>query len=545
MTARGRPAWRRLAWPAVASVPVLFLALFFAFPVGTIIGRGITDGSVLDVLRRRSTGQLLWFTVWQAAASTVLTMAVGLPAAWAVARVDLPGRRLLRALVLVPFVLPTLVVGAALRATFERFGLDGSGGGLRLQDTVWAILLAHLVFNVAVVVRVVGGYWAFLDPRAGEAARVLGASRWRVARSVVAPRLAPALWSAAGIVFLFCFTSFGVILTVGGPGRPTVETEIWRYATQRTDFATAAALAILQLATVVVLVLAVNLLERRTSTGAAARRPVPPARVRSWRRRLEVVAALGPALALVVVPLVVLVERSLAVGDGHGLANYRALGRTTDNGLFVAPLTAVANSLLYAAAAAAVAVVVGGLASVVVVHAGRRPGRALDLALMVPLGTSAVTLGFGMLLALDEPPLDLRSSRAIVPIAQALVGIPFVVRSTVPALRAVDPRQREAASVLGASPVRARLAVDGAVVGRTLLVGAAFAFAISLGEFGATSFLARPDAPTVPVALFRLLGQPGAELRGQAMALGTVLAALTAVSVLVIERLRPRDALGW
>lgn len=542
---RATTARRRLAWVAVAAVPVAFLAVFFAFPVGSILGRGIADGSVLDVVRRRSTGRLLWFTAWQAAASTVLTLVAGLPAAWAVARFDLPGRRVLRALLIVPFVLPTLVVGAALQATFERFGVDGSGGGLRLSGTVWAILLAHVVFNVAVVVRIVGGYWALLDSRVEEAARVLGAGRWRVARDVLAPRLAPALWSAAGIVFLFCFTSFGVILTVGGPGNPTLETEIWRYATQRTDPTTAAALAILQLGTVVALVLAVHRLEARADSVAAARRPVAAPRVRSPRQAAGVAAALGPALVLVLVPLAVLVERSLAVGDGHGLDNFRALGATSTNGLFVSPLDAVGNSLRYAAAATVLAVVVGGLASVVVVHAGRRGGRLLDAALMVPLGTSAVTLGFGILIALDEPPLDLRSSRLIVPVAQALVGIPFVVRALVPALRAVDPRQREAAAVLGASPVRARIEVDGPVVARTLLVGAAFAFAISLGEFGATSFLARPDAPTVPVALYRLLGQPGAALRGQAMALGVLLAALTALSVLVIERLRPRDALGW
>ncbi len=535
---------RRLGWLAVGALPALFLAVFFAYPVASIIGRGLTDGSVLDVVRRRSTARLLWFTLWQAAASTVLTLSVGLPAAWAVARVDLPGRRLLRALLIVPFVLPTLVVGAALQATFERFGVDGAAGGFRLSGTVWAILLAHVVFNVAVVIRIVGGYWALLDPRVEEAARVLGAGRRRAAWQVLLPQLAPALWGAAGIVFLFCFTSFGVILTVGGPTHPTIETEIWRYATQRTDFTTAAALALLQLGTVVVLLVVVNRLEARASGGAAARRPVPARPVRSGREAAVVGAALGPALALVVVPLAILVERSLAVGGGHGLGNYRSLTQTTSNGLFVSPLRAVGNSLTYAVAAMLLAVVVGGLASVVVVYAGRS-GRGLDLALMLPLGTSAVTLGFGILLALDEPPLELRSSRAIVPIAQALVGIPFVVRTVVPALRAVDPRQREAATVLGASPWRARLAVDAPIVARTLLVGAAFAFAISLGEFGATSFLARPDAPTVPVAMFRLLGQPGAALRGQAMALGTLLALLTAASALVIERLRPRDALGW
>ena len=544
VTGPGRPV-RWVLWALVVVLPVAFLAVFFAYPVGAILGRGLTQGSALDVVRRRSTGRLVWFTVWQAAASTALTMIVGLPAAWALARVDLPGRRSLRALLMVPFVLPTLVVGAALEALFATLGVDGTSPGLRLQDTVWAILLAHMVLNVAVVIRIVGGYWALLDPRAEEAARTLGASRWRVGREVVAPGLAPALWSAAGIVFLFCFTSFGVILTVGGIGHRTVETEIWRSATQRTDLTTAAALALAQLLVVLALVLVVTQLEGRASNVRAAGGLRPPRPIRSGRQRLVVSAAMLPALVLVVVPLSVLVGQSLRVGSGYGLANYRALAHAETTGLFVSPVAAVRNSLTYAVAATALAVVVGGLASVVVVYGRRGAGRATDLALMVPLGTSAVTLGFGMLIALDSPPLDLRTSRWIVPIAQTLVAIPFVVRATVPALRAIDPRQREAATVLGADPWRVRLAVDARVLARALLVGAAFAFAISLGEFGATAFLARPDAPTVPVAMFRLLGRPGGALHGQAMALGTVLAVLTGGCVLVIERLRPRDALGW
>ena len=527
---------------AAGLVPVAFLAVFFAYPVWSIIDRGLADGALGDVLERAATLDVLWFTFWQAAASTALTLAVGMPAAWAIARHDFPGRRALRAALIVPFVLPTLVVGAALRAVFERFGLDS--GSFRLQNTVWAILLAHAVFNVAVVIRIVGSYWALLDRQAEEAARVLGASRLRVVREVTLPRLAPALWSATVIVFLFCFTSFGVILTVGGPGNPTIETEIWRYATQRTDFATAAGLALVQLVSVVALVAVGTVLERRATTGGA-RRAAPARRPRGARRRALVALALTPALVLVTLPLVVLVERSLRTGDGYGLGNYRALGERSSGGLFVPPLEAIGNSLTYAFAAMVIAVVVGALASVAVVHGARTPARLLDLALMVPLGTSAVTVSFGVLIALDTPPLDLRSSRMIVPIVQALIGVPFVVRAMVPTLRAVDPRQREAALVLGATPVRARIEVDVPLALRALLVGAAFAFAISLGEFGATSFLARPDAPTVPVAMFRLLGQPGASLRGQAMALGVVLAALTAGTMLVIERLRPKDALGW
>lgn len=540
---RAGGARRVLIWGAVAALPVAFLAVFFVFPVGTILERGLADATVLDVLRRRSTGRLVWFTFWQAAASTLLTLAVGLPAAWAIARVDLPGRRILRAVLVVPFVLPTLVVGAALQGTFERLGLDG-GTGLRLQGTVWAILLAHMVFNVAVVVRIVGGYWALLDRREADAARVLGAGRFQVARQILLPRLAPALWGASGIVFLFSFTSFGVILTVGGPTHPTLETEIWRYATQRTDIVTAAGLAVTQLVTVVALLVLVGRYDRLAGTGAA-RRPSRARRVTSVRQGALVALALAPAGLAVAIPLVGLIERSLAVGGGYGLGNYRALGQSSGNGLFVAPTDAIATSLRTAGLATVVAVVIGTLASMAIVAAGRRTGRSLDLAVMVPLGTSAVTLGFGIIVALDEPPLDLRASWVIVPAAQALVAMPFVVRSLVPALRSVDHRQREAASVLGASPRRARLEIDVPVVVRTALIGAAFAFAISLGEFGATSFLARPDGPTVPVAMYRLLGQPGEVLRGQAMALGTLLAALTALSVAVIERLRPRDALGW
>ncbi len=532
---------------AVAAVPFVFLGVFFAYPVVSVIAHGLgSSGRVdpLDVVRSDELWRTVWFTLWQAAVSTVLTLAAGLPAAWAVARHDFRGRALVRTLVVVPFVMPTVVVGAALRAAFERFGLDE--GALRLDHTVWAILLAHVIFNVAVVVRVVGGYWAVLDQRQLDAARVLGASSRQVWREVTLPHLAPALWSAASIVFLFCFTSFGVILVVGGPTSRTVETEIWRFATQRTDFTTAGVLAIVQLVFVVALVVASTRLERLAAVRTGMRRAARPPQPRTARQRTTVAATVLGTLTLLLMPLAVLVERSLSVGDGYGLAHYRALvERQNRSGLLVPPLDAVRNSLTIAVQATAIALVVGMLASLVVVHGPRLLGRALDVGLMVPLGTSAVTLGFGILVALDEPPLDLRTSRLVVPVAQAVVGIPFVVRSVVPMLRAVDHRLREAAAVLGASPARVRREIDLPIVGRALAAAGGFAFAISLGEFGATSFLARPDRPTVPVAMFRLLGQPGSSLRGQAMALGVVLTAITVLCVAVIERSQRGQRVGW
>ena len=157
---------------------------------------------------------------------------------------------------------------------------------------------------------------------------------------------------------------------------------------------------------------------------------------------------------------------------------------------------------------------------------------------MLPLGTSAVIVGFGFLVALGHLPIDLRVSPLLIPIAHALVALPFVVRATVPVLRSIDRRLREAARVLGASPARVWREIDLPIVSRAALVGAGFAFAVSLGEFGATLFIVRPDTPTMPIAIFRLLSQPGALAFGQAMAMATLLMFVTGASVLAFDRLR-------
>jgi thiamine transport system permease protein len=232
----------------------------------------------------------------------------------------------------------------------------------------------------------------------------------------------------------------------------------------------------------------------------------------------------------------VLVTRSFDTPTGYGLDFYRALGEIhAGSTLFVEPVDAIANSLRFAAVATVIAVVVGGCAAVALASSRR---RGLDAVIALPLGVSAVTVGFGFLISLDHPPVDLRSSWWLVPIAQALVAIPFVVRLMTPVLRAIDPRLREAAATLGASPLRVWREVDLPIVARAVLVAAGFAFAISLGEFGATVFLVRPDTPTLPVLVYRLLGQPGPLNFGAAMAASVILMALTTLAMLGIERFR-------
>ncbi|MCX5073097.1 iron ABC transporter permease [Streptomyces sp. NBC_00513] len=534
-------------------IPLVFFGLFFAYPVAAIVGRGLkTDdgwqfGRIGEVLGRPDIADVLWFTTWQALASTALTLLIALPAAYVFARFEFPGKQLLRAVVTVPFVLPTVVVGTAFLALVGRNGLLDETWGVRLDTTVWAILLAHVFFNYAVVVRTVGGLWAQLDPRQEEAARVLGAGRFAAWRRVTLPALGPAVAAASLMVFLFTFTSFGVVQILGGPSYATLEVEVYRQTAQLLDLSTAAVLTMIQFAAVGLILCVHAWTVRRRET---ALRLVDPGRTAHRPKGVAQRALLGGVLLtvalLIVLPLGVLVERSFDTPGGYGLDFYRALADVGAGGgtFLVPPLEAIGNSLRYALAATAIALLIGGLAAAALTRRAGRFVRGFDALLMLPLGVSAVTVGFGFLITLDEPPLDLRTSWILVPLAQALVGVPFVVRTMLPVLRAVDGRLREAAGVLGASPLRAWREVDLPLVRRALLIAAGFAFAVSLGEFGATVFIARADSPTLPVAVARLLGRAGELNYGQAMALSTILMLVCAVSLLVLERLRPDKTSG-
>ncbi|WP_230976458.1 ABC transporter permease [Georgenia wutianyii] len=552
---RGPGAGTALAWVLAAGVPLAFLSVFFLWPVATMVGRGfLTDGAldlsgIAEILDRPRTWRVIGVTVGQSLTATAVSLLLGVPGAYVLYRCRFRGRRLLRGFITVPFVLPTVVVGVAFRALLVETGPLGSLG---LDGTFAAVVAALVFFNYALVVRTVGSLWERLDPRAEEAARALGASPWRAFRTVTLPALAPAVVSAGAVVFLFCATSFGVVLTMGGMRYGTIETEVWIQTTQFLDLRAAAVLSVLQLVVVGSALLLAGRARRRYDrslrlrTDRSAARPLrlrgPGLRPGPDLPAAAVTAA--TVLGLLVTPLAYLLVGSLHAPEGWGLGNYRRLATTGgSNTLTVTVWEAAANSLRAAVDATLLAVVVGTLVAVVVSRrprsaGGRRALGVLDAVFMLPLGVSAVTVGFGFLITLDSPPLDLRGSPLIVPVAQAVVAVPIVVRTVLPVLRAVDPRLREAAAVLGAAPGRVLATVDGPFLARGLGLAVGFAFAVSLGEFGATAFLARPQAPTLPVVIFRLIGRPGAENYGMALAASVVLAVLTATVMMLAERLR-------
>ena len=548
----------------------MFLALFYFYPLGSILrisfARSVAGpaAAFLEALTDPVERGILWFTIWQAAASTALTLLIGLPGAYVLARFHFRGKSLLQALMGIPFVMPTLVVATAFNALLGPRGwinlalmaaLHLSAPPIQLVNTLGAILLAHVFYNTTIVLRMVGDFWSHLDPRLGAAAQVLGANRWQTLTRITFPLLAPAIATAALLVFIFDFTSFGVVLVLGGPRFATLEVEIYNQTISFFNLPLAAALSVLQLGCTLALTMAYARLSSRLSRPLALRpRTYTQRRLLTWRRRLAVAAVMAVLLLLLTTPLVALAARSFArlepnrgqfgpFQTGLTLDFYRDLSINLRGSLFyVPPTTAIGVSLAYAAATVVLALGLGLPASWSLARQSSSfLNRIFDPLIMLPLGTSAVTLGLGFIVALDRPPLDLRASPILVPLAHTLVAFPFVVRSLTPALRSIQPRLRQAAAVLGASPQQVVRFVDLPLIGRALLVAATFAFTISLGEFGATALIARPEYPTVPIMIYRFLSQPGALNYGQALALSTILMAVCAGGMLAIERLRIAD----
>ncbi len=546
-------------------LPLVFLAVFYFYPLGSIFQLSFSRGqdsallSFWNALTSSTVRDVLGFTLWQAILSTALTLVLGLPGAYLFARYTFKGKKFLRSLFGVPFVMPTLVVAAGFNALLGANGwvntilvntFQLSSPPIQFMNSFTAILVAHVFYNTTIVLRVVGDYWSRLDPRFAQAARVLGGNQRQILRHITIPLLAPAVAAAALLVFIFDFTSFGVILVLGGPQFATLEVEIYYQTISLFNLPMAATLSILQLGmTLLLTVLYTRLMNRisgpvRQRAEAQTQQPLL-----TRQQRIGAGGFILLLLAFLTSPLIALAGRSIThLGTTNGppgltWAFFKALAQNPQESLFyVPPTTAIGISFGYAMITVILSLLLGLPAAWALARGkGSRLNRILDPILMLPLGTSAVTLGLGFIVALDHPPLDLRASPLLIPLAHTLVAFPFVVRSLTPALQSIQPNLHQAAAVLGASPRQVFRHVDLPMVGRAVIVAGTFAFTISIGEFGASSLIVRPEFPTVPVVIYRFLSRPGTLNYGQAMALSTILMLVTLGGMLAIEQFRVAD----
>ena len=528
-------------------LPLIFLLVAFFLPLSRILILTF-DPSTLTSNNLVLATHVLLFTFYQATLSALLTLLLGLPAAYLFARYDFRGKSLLRALTAVPFMLPTVVVASAFNAIFGPRGLMSflfplSQGFILHPSPFTLILLAHVFYNTTIIIRVVGNALASLDPKLEQAARSLGANPLRVWWDVMLPLLLPALLASSLLVFLFDFTSFGVILLLGGSRYATLEVEIYLRVLKLPNLPLAALLSVIQLACTIIFSILYTHFSSRATVQLAPRSTLT--RPKTIKQKLFV-AIFGLALsAFFLFPLSSLPFRSLfRLEADRGQRGDVQYGFTTDyyselfvnrrdSVFYVPPIQATVNSLRYAVATVILSLLLGFPAALALARPTRLE-RILDPLIMLPLGSSAVMLGLGFIISFGA----LLTSPFLVPFAHTLVALPFVIRTLQPAIASIPQRLRQAAASLGASPWEVWKSIDLPILRRATLAAATFAFTISLGEFGATLLISRPEYPTIPVAIERFLSQPGGLNYGQAMAMATILMLLTLTSILLIEKFR-------
>ena len=526
---------RKLLW----AIPLTFVAVLFYWPIAKITTLGLS-GVWLATLGDPKTLEVIWFTLWQAGLSTVVTLLIAMPGAYLLYRKSFPGQPLVRALITVPFVLPSIVVAVGFTVFRNAHDFWIELGLTFLSDPVYWIIAAHVFVNYSIAVRTIGGVWATMDSEIQEAAELDGAGRLKTLLAISLPQLRPAIFSAAALVFLFSATSFGIVLVLGGGQVETIETAIYFSATQFLDLEAAAALVLVQ----TVITAAAFLIGSSLAKGTVGLEqvfegaPKPKVDLRDLPATLLTAVIV---LGLLLMPMLLVLVEAFKVRDGLGLQNFFNLStRGARDLLNISVLDAARNSIRNMVVAAVIAFGLGTLISWLLV---RTRQKVLDLVFLVPLGVSSVVLGFGFLVSFYADWFPLRSSWLMVPLAQALIALPMVIRLVYPALVSIGKEPIEQASLDGATSFQIWRFVESGMIKGVLLTALGYAAIISVGEFGASTFLAYGSEGTIPTLLYRLIARPGEQNYGMAMALSAILIVFVwSVMVLLARYSRSRQA---
>ena len=298
-------------------VPLLFLTLFFFTPLVRIITVMISrEGLVSNTILLRTFS----FTIWQAALSTLLTFVVGLPLSYLFSHFKFTGKRLFRLMVILPFILPTVVVAAGFNSLLGPQGWVNlwlmdlfklSSPPVSILNTLGIILLAHVFYNTSIFIRIVGNAWGSLDTSIGDAAKALGSPPGSIFRLVTLPLLKPSLLAAGLLVFLFDFTSFGVILLLGGPGFSTLETEIYTQTLSMLNLRMAGILSLIQLACTLAVTLVYGRINSRRRSVLNPGRGIEPKNPTRLSQRIFVMASVLVIVLLFCLPMLSLAVRSI------------------------------------------------------------------------------------------------------------------------------------------------------------------------------------------------------------------------------------------
>ena len=499
----------------LALIPVGFLVLTVAAPLWALAAYGgdLAWAEVLgdDYIRRR----IAW-TAAQAGITCVLTVLLGVPVAWTLARLDFRGRSWVLRLLMLPFVMPTLVAGIGVLSLFGARGLLWPGW----QDTPYLLVYGNVFFNLPVLVRAAYQGLRAVPAARLAAARTLGADAWRRFWRVECPVLLPWLAGGACLVFLYCFSGFGLALLLGGTDYATAEVEIYRLVAYELDMARASVLVWLVLAVTAAAGGLYAYWSKRVAVDKSVS-PLPPrAPVRAWEKWLTA-TVLAMLAVCCLLPLVAVWLKAVLAGSSWAVL------------LEAQTWAAVWNTIRFSAAAVAAATVLG-----VLYAAAARQMAWLRALMFLPFMVSPVCIAFGVLLLYPQ----WTASLWLLTATYALLAYPFVAKDVLAAWDGLPKDYAAAARTMGANGFQTACYVTAPLLKPALRRGLTLASATCIGEFAATLFLSRPEWQTLTTLIYDYLGRAGADNYGRAMVLTAVLTALALTAFLLVDEAEGQKA---
>ncbi len=498
---------------AVLAFPISLLFVFLIYPVLTVIVQGLiseSGTSFVEVVTSPSTQFGIQFTFFQALLSTLLVVILGLPGAFILARLRFRGKSLVRALMIVPFVLPPIVVVIGFNQMFGAYGLidsmlmwlqSSSLSVFNLATGIPGIILAHTFYNIPLVVLIVSASLERLNPEVEESADLLGASSYQRLRRITLPHILPSLLAAALLTFLFCFMSFPIVLAFGQGRFLTIEAQIWN-AFRFFDYGEASSLTLIQILITLTLAFVYVKLGNQSGNDEGVTASIKTIDFNQYRLREKVlILAYTLMIVMLIIGPIVTILRAAIYNPNNGLMTLDGFSNLLLGGSH-GGLTHLVNSIFYAVLATLFAVVLGiPLALAMLSRSSTIPTLASTM-ILLPLGVSSISIAYGLMLTIAVPTGLVTNPWPIIVVAQTIIGLPFSARAIEISMRNIDPALLDQADSLGATRIQKLLFVELPLLAPAILVGGVFAFAMAIGEMSATYLIALPQNYTLAVAIY-------------------------------------------
>ncbi len=535
---------RPLFIPILQAVAFGFLGVFLAVPVFLVLRSSVFTGDGLQLTAEHFQKifatpfyrAAVLNTIQIAAGATLAALAVGVPIAFCLARLPLPGKSVAVTLGTLPLLLPSFVSAHAWVLLLGRFGLISQALraiGIPFGSIYgrWGMIFVYTIQGFPYVLLLALSAFSAIDVSLEEAGESLGSSPWRTFRTVTLPLLLPAMLSGGLLVFMASAENFGVPFVLA-EDMPVLSMEAYKLFVSELGgnpgMAGAMGVFLLLCTTIPLLIQRGYLKRPRFATQNRGR--VRILSVAPGVRRLATAAVFGVD-AIALLPFAVVIVASFLEMRGpvmlfrFSLQSYRDVFHTSPE--------MITNTYLLATLATLAAVLLGLPIGYRVVRHRLRTGGLLEVLSNAPLAIAGTVLGIGFILTFNHHPLLLTGGWLILVAAYTIRMLPFNVRSAAAVLHQLDPSLEEASINLGVPPAKTFLRVTARLLAAGIVSGAILTWVNVASELSATVLLYSGPWATMTVGMFQAMESRN---MGVASAFAAILVISVAVPLLIVNR---------